>query len=344
MVSPQRLHEIARLQALIASQFSDIVSPGARFALLDFPDHDNIGDSAIYSGEIDFLRQNGMSPAYVSTTENCDWPALEAAIGDGPIFLHGGGNFGDLWPWYQPFREEVLTRYPGRPVIQFPQTLFYESTGARDRTARIIERHGAFTLFVRDRVSHDLAASAFQCDVRLCPDMAFYLRPLVRRSPDHDLLLHLRTDREAAEDYEVDVNTIEGSVLRADWPQEDGRFLSRTQRNDLLPLSLAFAAGGKNRYLEARYRLLARRRVSRGVALLSRGRQIVTNRLHGHILSFLLDIPHCVLDNSYGKLGTFIDAWKTSGDKVAQASGMDEALDWYDTAFRRKNDPDTWMT
>lgn len=334
MVSPQRLDEIARLQALIAAGFSDIVSPGARFALLDFPDHDNIGDSAIYSGEMDFLRHNAMSPAYVSTIANCDWAALEAAIGDGPIFLHGGGNFGDLWPWYQPFREEVLTRYPGRPVIQFPQTLFYESPEARDRTARIIERHGAFTLFVRDQVSYDLATSAFQCDARLCPDMAFCVGPLASQPADHDLLLHLRTDREAAEDYAVDANAIEGSVLRADWPEEDVKFVARSRRNDFVPLSLALATGGKNRYLEARYRLLAKRRVGRGVALLSRGRQIVTNRLHGHILSFLLDIPHCVLDNSYGKISTFVDAWKTCGDNVSQATGLDEAIDWYRTITR----------
>ncbi|WP_276524270.1 polysaccharide pyruvyl transferase family protein, partial [Enterobacter hormaechei] len=47
----------------------------------------------------------------------------------------------------------------------------------------------------------------------------------------------------------------------------------------------------------------ARRRVERGLRLLSRGERIVTDRLHGHILSLLLGIPHVVLDNDYGKLG-----------------------------------------
>ncbi|MGL5838587.1 MAG: polysaccharide pyruvyl transferase family protein [Sphingorhabdus sp.] len=328
-MASKRDREIADLQALIADGFSDIVSPDTRFALLDFPDHDNIGDSAIYSGELAFLDRHRMKPAYVSTTENCDWPVLERSIGDGPIFLHGGGNFGDLWPWYQPFREEVLRRYPGRPVIQFPQTLFYKSQEALDRTARIIERHGAFTLYVRDHVSYDLATRNFQCQIRLCPDMAFCMGFLKRHRPDLDLLLHLRTDMEAAEEYRIDDNAIDGSFSRADWPKEDEDFAERSRQRDLVKLSFAFAKGGRNQYLETRYRLLAQHRVRKGIALLSRGRHIITNRLHGHILSFLLDIPHCVLDNSYGKTSSFMKAWETSGENVAQADTLDQALTWY---------------
>jgi exopolysaccharide biosynthesis predicted pyruvyltransferase EpsI len=326
----RRIDEITQLQALIADQFSDIVSPDIRFALLDFPDHDNIGDSAIYSGEINFFDRHRMTPAYVSTTQNCDWPMLERSIGDGPIFLHGGGNFGDLWPWYQPFREEVLTRYPGRRVIQFPQTLYYKSQEALDRTARIIERHGAFLLYVRDQVSYDLATRNFQCDVRLCPDMAFCIGPLKRDKPDLDLLLHLRTDLEAAEEYKVNDDAIEGSFLRADWPEEEAGFAEKRKQRDIIRLSLAFAKGGRNRYLEARYRYLAQHRVSTGISLLSRGQHIITNRLHGHILSFLLDIPHCVLDNSYGKISSFMEAWNISGGNVAQAGSLGEALAWYE--------------
>ncbi|MEG8022012.1 polysaccharide pyruvyl transferase family protein [Sphingomonas aerolata] len=59
----------------------------------------------------------------------------------------------------------------------------------------------------------------------------------------------------------------------------------------------------------AHYERLARARVARGLTLLSRGRQIVTDRLHAHILALLLGIPHVALDNEYGKLSAYIAAW-----------------------------------
>ena len=43
--------------------------------------------------------------------------------------------------------------------------------------------------------------------------------------------------------------------------------------------------------------------------MLSTGGLVVTDRLHAHILSLLLDIPHVLLDNSYGKVAGFADQW-----------------------------------
>jgi exopolysaccharide biosynthesis predicted pyruvyltransferase EpsI len=70
---------------------------------------------------------------------------------------------------------------------------------------------------------------------------------------------------------------------------------------------------------------LAQRRLARGVSLLSGGRVIVTDRLHGHILATLLGIPHVVLDNSYGKLHHFIRTWTHVSPLVRMAASLDEA-------------------
>ena len=39
------------------------------------------------------------------------------------------------------------------------------------------------------------------------------------------------------------------------------------------------------------------------------GRVVVTDRLHGHILSTLLDIPHVLLDNADNKLSSYHNTW-----------------------------------
>jgi pyruvyl transferase EpsO len=43
-------------------------------------------------------------------------------------------------------------------------------------------------------------------------------------------------------------------------------------------------------------------------------------------MSTLLDIPHVALDNSYGKVGGFIEAWTKPYAGLRRATTMDEAL------------------
>jgi pyruvyl transferase EpsO len=53
---------------------------------------------------------------------------------------------------------------------------------------------------------------------------------------------------------------------------------------------------------------------------------VVTDRLHGHILSVLLGIPHVVLDNSYGKVRSFYETWTAQSDLVDWADSPAEAV------------------
>ncbi len=64
---------------------------------------------------------------------------------------------------------------------------------------------------------------------------------------------------------------------------------------------------------EIAYREVARDRLDRGLSLLSRGRTVVTDRLHAHILATLLGIlSNFVADNSYGKISEFAATWRPS--------------------------------
>jgi pyruvyl transferase EpsO len=71
---------------------------------------------------------------------------------------------------------------------------------------------------------------------------------------------------------------------------------------------------------------LAQQRTQRGCRLLSRGRIVITDRLHAHILCTLLGIPHIVLDNNCGKLSGLIRCWAAEhplchlADSVAEAT------------------------
>lgn len=307
---------IARLQARLDEQLAPLIGEGP-VALVDYPDHANVGDSAIWLGETAWLRTRGLAPAYVSTIRAHDHDALAAALPEGPILLHGGGNFGTLWPAHQDFRLALLERFPDRPILQLPQSIFFDDEAAIADCARAIERHGNFTLCVRDVPSLDFARRHFPCETLLVPDMAFAIGPLRRRPATADSFWLLRTDHEKAGASEA----APPAARTGDWLEDDRAALRRTALGTRLLTLMDSPDAARVR----RYERRARSRVQRGIVQLSQGRVVVTDRLHGHILSTLLGIPHVALDNSYRKIGNFIDAWTGGVDILRTATSLDEA-------------------
>lgn len=319
---------LARLKRSIDEAMSPYVKNVRQLILLDFPNHSNVGDSAIYLGELAYFKSAlSLRPAFASEWSSHDWEALDRTPASEPIFLHGGGNFGDVWSGHQAFREAVLARYPKRRVVQLPQTLHYQDGAALERTASAIKHHGNFVLMVRDERSYQLARDHFACDVHQCPDMAFYLGPLQRPcAPSHSLLLLMRTDREASgKQASVAANT-PPEALTADWLDEPAGMKERIKAKAVLD-TLSSLSLSKLALRERYYAHLAGERVARGLRLLASGRFVVTDRLHAHILCTLMDVPHAVLDNNYGKVSGFMDLWTGDYEHASRAPDVAAALD-----------------
>ena len=305
--------------------------PGKRSSVLDFPDHANVGDSAIYGGEIAWLRRHlGRGPVHVEKTPRqgtgyADVPA------DSTIYLHGGGNFGDLYPRHQTFREALLRDCPGRPVVHFPQSIHYGDAGAIARTAEAIGAHGALTLLLRDHESRELAERHFDCTVRICPDMAFALGEIARPAPPmRDVLMLMRGDKERVGGV---LPTLPEGWRVTDWMDEPDPYRAALNSARRLPLR-SFNPLDLRRAPRriAYFQSLAEQRIDRGITLLGSARYVITDRLHAHILCTLCGIPHAFLDNSYGKIRRFSSAFDTVWSEVTPAHSIDEAIgaaqDW----------------
>ncbi|MBO9122648.1 MULTISPECIES: polysaccharide pyruvyl transferase family protein [unclassified Rhizobium] len=328
---------INRLQGVIEKNLYDVFDPSERYALLDFPNHYNIGDSAIWLGELAYFDKKRSRPSYVTEIPTFDEDRMLGAIGDGRIFLHGGGNFGDIWAGYRQFRENMLERHKGRPIVQLPQTIHFKDQANVDSTARAIEKHGQFTLLVRDKKSLAFAQRWFQCETRLCPDMAFCIGPVAKPVPQHELLLNLREDQEVGTPQDLTAATQRPGTVKSDWPDEPADFQKQTKHAAILKGLLSGKIGGRARMTELAYRERAQQRFDRGVALLGSARQVITDRMHGHIMCVLIGADHCVLDNSYGKTSSFIEAWNTCNTEKAElAATVDEALDILDARRMQK--------
>ena len=161
----------------------------------------------------------------------------------------------------------------------------------------------------------------------LCPDMAFALGPCLPRSeePQVDLVWLARTD---AETLGGPAPALPGGTERVDWLEEPATALSEqywalAQRLELDPPDWPALVDALLRTCEP----LARERLERGRQILTRGRVVITDRLHGHILCLLLGIPHVLLDNNYGKVGRFHRTWTRTCPLARWARSPAEALD-----------------
>lgn len=313
---------IDRLQGMIHESLHDLVT-NEPLAILDFPDIRNCGDSAIWLGEMAYLKQrHGRRPAYVSRLNDFSPEDLERAVPEGPIFIHGGGNFGDVWLGHQDFRERVLDRFPDRRVIQFPQSIHYESGERLETTKRVVGRHRDFVLLVRDEESRQFAEAHFDCEVRSCPDMAFCIGAFRSSAPEFPVLAMLRMDRERVSSTEPPARP---DVPIEDWITESAR---RVRFSKALGAASAMLAARPGELRLRKLDAAAHNRFRRGTRQISRGQVIVTDRLHVHICSLLLGRPHAVLDNSYGKIRRFMDAFSGSTTLAYRATSLDDAIAW----------------
>ncbi|WP_332816624.1 polysaccharide pyruvyl transferase family protein [Sphingopyxis sp.] len=298
----------------------DAVLPLGKLALVDFPDHSNVGDSAIWLGEMAYLRGRGRVPAYYSAIADFEDAACRAAIGDGAILIHGGGNMGTLWPKHEAFRLHLLRTQRGRPIVQMPQSIHYADPAAAAEMAEAIREHGRFTLLVRDARSLAFAEQHFDCAIHLCPDAALMLGRQQRNAATVPVFALLRTDHERAAGQ---ADALPAGVVADDWLEEDAGQKRRLRLS--LKLGRLFTRDPMTQRA-ARQQRLAEWRFQRGLAMLSTGELVVTDRLHAHILSLLLDIPHVLLDNSYGKVAGFADQWTGDYAGLMRATNRAEAF------------------
>lgn len=326
---------IARLSAKIHDCLGPLV-PAGKFALVDFPDIRNVGDSAIWLGETAYFERQfaGRRPAYVSTLSNFDAAQCARTVEGGPIFIHGGGNFGDIWLGHQTFRERLLDEFRDRPIIQLPQSIHYNDPERIAQTARLIERHGNFTLMVRDYESLAFAEKHFQCLTVLCPDMAFAIGETSPVSaPSVPVLAMLRKDREQVSEAR-DTSPWPAMPVE-DWITESALEINLAKLRGGLSVATSFdPAKVRRELLEA----AARTRFARGVRQLSRAQVIVTDRLHVHIISLLLGKPHAVLDNSYGKIARYMAAFSGDNDLSYRASSLSDAVEWAENRAQSTNE------
>lgn len=315
------LHELERLaeEAVLGA-----LGGATQCAYVDWPAHGNVGDSALWLAGLRVLARAGARVAYTSSEGNFDPAVLRRLLPDGPVLIAAGGNLGDLWPAHQRFRERVLADLPDRHVVQLAQSVHFEDEAAARRARDAFGRHPALTLQVRDRPSLGRCRDELGVEAELVPDLAFALGPLRRTAePVVDVLWLARTDKERLHAPPA------GGVEVVDWVRPDPAPATVAARLEAAARRLAprFGDTVEQRLRARQQETLARVRLARGIELLCRGRVVVTDRLHAHVLCCLLEMPHVLLDQSYGKVLALHDTWTNGIAPARVAADAHEALE-----------------
>lgn len=294
-----------------------LMLPCKTIAIFDFPNYGNVGDSAIWMGTLSYLRtyHKDKSITHINDIRSINkngWPNLAL---DCIILITGGGNFGDLWPDHQYHRLEMLKQYPKHCIIQLPQSIYFsKESELSQRSWEEMSSHGNFYLLVRDKNSLQIATQFLdKMKVSLLPDMAYCLTLIPSsKEKSYNILGLLRNDKEKITapienkfpitDWLSEPNYFENHLLR--WAQRLRRVLGQLIIPTTIDINL--------------YNSLAAKRLRRGIELISSANIVITDRLHVHIVSSLLNHPHVVLDNSYQKISAFRKAWPklTSGAEL----------------------------
>lgn len=295
------------------------------FHYVDIPVHGNIGDLLIMQGTLAFFRRHGLRPRIIAPAfaYKPEW----IREGDVVVF-HGGGNFGDLYTEYgmQSLRESVVSGHLHNRIIVLPQTVHFSSTVERARSARVFREHPDLHICVRDSASYEIA-SEFTDHVYLLPDMAHQLYRIESDStllPQGSLLIS-RTDGESGANHDGAAMNVAETT---DWPHVVGdseRNIDNFRRG-MRAMHKAGLSNVGNRLMAESWALYSAKLINNAIRLFARHEHIITDRLHGHILACLMDKPNTVIDNSYGKNSTYVNAWTAHSKLVSQQAGLQQQI------------------
>ncbi len=218
--------------------------------------------------------------------------------------MHGGGNFGDVWRHMTEKTYDVLEKFPNNKVVWLPESIYYSNLTLAKLDNEAFSKHKDFTVLARDDASLQIVREHLP-DVKsiLCLDSAFAIEETISvHDPVVDVILLMRSDLEAVitkrqtQDLITSLEKQNITVELWDWPvKEYFRNPHTNQSYELLAPNYGVTEPlDKHDLLRLKWGL--------SVQLFSRGKLVITDRLHASILATLMHKPVIYLDNMYGKI------------------------------------------
>lgn len=295
--------------------------------IIGTPVHDNMGDHLITYSEILFLNSMGYEKILEIPIEVYKYYRMRLvhAVSDqSDIFVNGGGWMGNVWPDDEKLMQNIVSDFSHHRIFIFPQTIYYDRRFERYeelvKSGEYAYNHcDNLVLCLRERNSYDFAKKHYRnAKVLLQPDITLFLHGKIKihtkKNKKKKVGICMRNDREVTN-------------------QEIG--LEITGR----------LSGYKHKYISTleKYRIPTFLRVK---AIRRKCRQfaecdfVVTDRLHGMLFAYILDIPCIAYDNLTKKVSGVYDEWlkeKSNILFIRETGDIQDIKDYLINLESRKN-------
>ena len=263
---------------------------------LGAPDHGNLGDHAITIATYAILNDilGGIEIEEVSIMNFArKLPYLIKNIQKNDlIVLQGGGNMGNVYWRNERIRREIITRFPDNIKIVFPETIFYENNeeGKKDfEISKQVYKNEKTYIFARESQSYEIMRKAYPIsNVYLVPDIVCYFAPYPTDIKSEGVGLCIRNDIEKGipQSLEENIKTLLDSMNEKyaylDMMYNSKGYIGRANRDRL---------------------------VNQKIKEISSFKYIITDRLHGMILSYITGTPCIVISRYNHKIQSFYETW-----------------------------------
>ena len=273
-----------------------------RVYLLLTPIHGNLGDQAIRYTENKFLIDNfkGYEIVEISLKDTPDYLlSIKANISsDDIIFLHGGGNLGDLYYIEEYYRTKVVETLLNNTIISFPQSLAYKKPidlKIVNQSKRVYKKNSNFKMSIRESNSAMLFEQLFEMDYIFCPDIVLYNDVEYSTDKKEEVLILFRNDAETLYD-----SSYKDKLIL--WINQEGYETIQSDTH----IGINISNCDINRYTELFLK----------IDEIKQSKLVITDRLHGMILSYLSGVPCLVLDNTTKKISYCYKDWFKECDTV----------------------------
>lgn len=295
---------------LIIENLKEVVTND--YVLLDLPYFTNVGDVLIWQASEDLLQLLPHKCLYSASIESYRKPTIDQGI---VIVFMGGGNFGDIWIRHQHFRHQVMADFPHNPIVQLPQSVFFQNVDTMKDDAMFFSKHQAdVTFFLRDQQSYDIISANYSTvKALLLPDMVLSLdinRYAKRQSGEGAVLV----ERNDSEKMFYDKSIVPEFAEKRDWPtmEQIPRYfrLYNYAQTLLARIDILLSTHLYHSFADFCFkRFFKKWIINSGIKFINRYKVVYSTRLHVTILATLLDKEIIAFDNSYGKVKGVYSLW-----------------------------------
>lgn len=291
------------------------------YIFLDLPYYSNVGDVLIWEATLQLLRKIPYRCRYSCSVETYRKPHIKKST---ILLFSGGGNFGDLWEKHQLFRHRVMEDLPDNPIVQLPQSVWFENEENLKKDIEYYKNHrGSVTVCLRDQQSFDIIQRNYSnVTPLLLPDLVLALdidkvmkRFRMNKLLGDGVLYFKREDKEYVDRLPFFHYDEEG-----DWPcmSQEIKWVRRYYILMHRLLKLHVPERVRLKFADLYYRYIIKDAYLRnGIEFLLPYREIYATRLHAAILATLLGKKVYMIDNSYHKCSGVYNLWMKDYDNIS---------------------------